>query len=335
MILRAGRSLTSMTNTTCHMSMSWTGSSPARTESGQPARRPRARAAPMAPRQSDRRSRDITATNSLLAPRGAYVMGRSMSGPIRGEWDEDWRGWWGDEPPYHPPVFVPYPPRPRPDRNAGRDHLPLRHRGLRRRARAGPGGRRRPRSRHRGGHPPCARHRGRRDRRTDGRHPPVRLGSGGACSRASRILGSNCFRCRIRRWLIHVRYCVGNENRRARRAPVPSCAYEREWSRRRELRRDAASDRESSRESSKLDRQLRQREGRRVVGVDPTVAREWVDSTSSWLRGFADTSAWRSLVGSGSADRVDRIADPQVSDHLFDSAVPHPLMFPPMSRRWR
>ena len=29
-----------------------------------------------------------------------------MFGPIRGDWDEDWRGWWGDEPPYHAPVFV-------------------------------------------------------------------------------------------------------------------------------------------------------------------------------------------------------------------------------------
>jgi dihydrofolate reductase len=33
-------------------------------------------------------------------------MGRNMFGPIRGAWDEDWRGWWGDEPPYHAPVFV-------------------------------------------------------------------------------------------------------------------------------------------------------------------------------------------------------------------------------------
>ena len=33
-------------------------------------------------------------------------MGRNMFGPIRGEWDEDWRGWWGPEPPYHAPVFV-------------------------------------------------------------------------------------------------------------------------------------------------------------------------------------------------------------------------------------
>ena len=37
---------------------------------------------------------------------GAYVMGRNMFGPGRGEWDEEWRGWWGDEPPYHAPVFV-------------------------------------------------------------------------------------------------------------------------------------------------------------------------------------------------------------------------------------
>ena len=41
-----------------------------------------------------------------MRPRGAYVMGRNMFGPIRGAWDEDWRGWWGDEPPYHAPVFV-------------------------------------------------------------------------------------------------------------------------------------------------------------------------------------------------------------------------------------
>jgi len=37
---------------------------------------------------------------------GAFVMGRNMFGPIRGEWDLDWTGWWGDEPPYHAPVFV-------------------------------------------------------------------------------------------------------------------------------------------------------------------------------------------------------------------------------------
>lgn len=37
---------------------------------------------------------------------GAYVMGRNMFGPIRGEWDSTWNGWWGDDPPYHSPVFV-------------------------------------------------------------------------------------------------------------------------------------------------------------------------------------------------------------------------------------
>jgi len=49
---------------------------------------------------------DIPWRDSLLAPKGAYLMGRNMFGPIRGEWDTDWRGWWGDEPPYHAPVFV-------------------------------------------------------------------------------------------------------------------------------------------------------------------------------------------------------------------------------------
>jgi dihydrofolate reductase len=38
---------------------------------------------------------------------GAWILGRNMFGPIRGEWpDEAWRGWWGNNPPYHVPVFV-------------------------------------------------------------------------------------------------------------------------------------------------------------------------------------------------------------------------------------
>jgi dihydrofolate reductase len=37
---------------------------------------------------------------------GAFVMGRHMFGGYAGEWDLSWRGWWGDEPPYHAPVFV-------------------------------------------------------------------------------------------------------------------------------------------------------------------------------------------------------------------------------------
>ncbi|WP_395245989.1 dihydrofolate reductase family protein [Agromyces sp. MMS24-K17] len=37
---------------------------------------------------------------------GAYIMGRNMFGPDRGDWDLAWTGWWGHEPPYHRPVFV-------------------------------------------------------------------------------------------------------------------------------------------------------------------------------------------------------------------------------------
>jgi len=38
---------------------------------------------------------------------GAFILGRNMFGPVRGPWpDESWKGWWGDEPPYHTPVFV-------------------------------------------------------------------------------------------------------------------------------------------------------------------------------------------------------------------------------------
>ncbi|MET0456113.1 MAG: dihydrofolate reductase family protein, partial [Mycobacterium sp.] len=45
--------------------------------------------------------------SDMMAGMGATIMGRNMFGPIRGEWgDSDWRGWWGEEPPYHCPVFV-------------------------------------------------------------------------------------------------------------------------------------------------------------------------------------------------------------------------------------
>lgn len=37
---------------------------------------------------------------------GAFIMGRHMFDPGRGEWDMSWRGWWGEDPPYHAPVFV-------------------------------------------------------------------------------------------------------------------------------------------------------------------------------------------------------------------------------------
>lgn len=47
---------------------------------------------------------------------GAFVMGRNMFGPVRGEWDREWNGWWGDNPPFHAPVFVltHYPRDPQP-----------------------------------------------------------------------------------------------------------------------------------------------------------------------------------------------------------------------------
>lgn len=38
---------------------------------------------------------------------GAWIMGRNMFGPVRGPWDDsEWKGWWGENPPYHVPVFV-------------------------------------------------------------------------------------------------------------------------------------------------------------------------------------------------------------------------------------
>jgi dihydrofolate reductase len=51
---------------------------------------------------------------------GAWILGRNMFGPVRGPWlDDSWKGWWGEEPPYHVPVFVlTHHPRP-PLRMAG------------------------------------------------------------------------------------------------------------------------------------------------------------------------------------------------------------------------
>src|SRR5215204_1919205 len=71
--------------------------------------RRRPRPGPRAPARRGRHGRPPMASRRHHRPggrRGAYVMGRNMFGPIRGGWDEDWRGWWGDEPPYHAPVFV-------------------------------------------------------------------------------------------------------------------------------------------------------------------------------------------------------------------------------------
>lgn len=53
---------------------------------------------------------------TYLTSAKAFILGRNMFGPIRGEWDRPWNGWWGDDPPYHTPVFVltHYPRDPQP-----------------------------------------------------------------------------------------------------------------------------------------------------------------------------------------------------------------------------
>ena len=96
-----------MSDTTCHMSISLDGFVAGPEQS---------RKHPLGKRGielhgwhiGDERSNeaDEIAAGWLMRPRGAYVMGRNMFGPIRGEWEADWRGWWGPEPPYHAPVFV-------------------------------------------------------------------------------------------------------------------------------------------------------------------------------------------------------------------------------------
>jgi dihydrofolate reductase len=52
------------------------------------------------------RSADSLVAEEVVQGLGAYIMGRNMFGPGRGAWDESWRGWWGEDPPYHTPVFV-------------------------------------------------------------------------------------------------------------------------------------------------------------------------------------------------------------------------------------
>jgi dihydrofolate reductase len=46
------------------------------------------------------------AVKDEIVSAGAFIMGRNMFGHDRGDWDLDWQGWWGPEPPYHAPVFV-------------------------------------------------------------------------------------------------------------------------------------------------------------------------------------------------------------------------------------
>lgn len=52
------------------------------------------------------RTPDSEVVDEVFANIGAYIMGRKMFGGGAGPWDETWTGWWGDDPPYHVPVFV-------------------------------------------------------------------------------------------------------------------------------------------------------------------------------------------------------------------------------------
>src|SRR5215831_12584936 len=53
----------------------------------------------------EQREENAEVIASIVAA-GAFIMGRNMFSPGRGDWDEQWTGWWGEDPPYHAPVFV-------------------------------------------------------------------------------------------------------------------------------------------------------------------------------------------------------------------------------------
>jgi len=57
-------------------------------------------------RQGGARNADAEVAGAMMQGIGAYVMGRKMFGGGDGPWDEAWTGWWGEDPPYHAPVFV-------------------------------------------------------------------------------------------------------------------------------------------------------------------------------------------------------------------------------------
>jgi dihydrofolate reductase len=96
-----------MPDTTCHMSISLDGFVAGPDQSREHPLGRRGRELHLWHLGDERANEaDETAAGWLMRPRGAYVMGRNMFGPIRGAWEEDWRGWWGPEPPYHAPVFV-------------------------------------------------------------------------------------------------------------------------------------------------------------------------------------------------------------------------------------
>jgi dihydrofolate reductase len=50
---------------------------------------------------------DNSFAEKSMSGKGAWILGRNMFGPVRGPWpDDNWKGWWGEEPPYHVPTFV-------------------------------------------------------------------------------------------------------------------------------------------------------------------------------------------------------------------------------------
>ena len=73
------------------------------------------------------RAEENQAEIEQMAGARVHIMGRNMFGPVRAGWDRDWNGWWGDDPPFHGPVFVLTHHARDPQPMEG-DHLPLRHR---------------------------------------------------------------------------------------------------------------------------------------------------------------------------------------------------------------
>ena len=133
---------------------------------------------------------------------GAWILGRNMFGPVRGPWpDDSWRGWWGEEPPYHTPVFVlTHHPRAPLSMAGGTEfqfvtdgiHAALRQaQGAARRARRAP--------RRRRGHDPAV-PAGRSDRRAAPRDPAraARVGEHLLQGIDLRALGYECGRIRCR-----------------------------------------------------------------------------------------------------------------------------------------
>jgi len=61
----------------------------------------------MMPLRGDSAGVDKAHADRALRGAGAFILGRNMFGPIRGDWgEENWQGWWGDNPPWHAPTFI-------------------------------------------------------------------------------------------------------------------------------------------------------------------------------------------------------------------------------------